>query len=64
VLTQREVEVAALVHEGLSNKQIAERLVLSERTIDNHVLHIMNKLNVHSRTQIAVWYARDRVRTS
>jgi len=41
----------------MTNKEIAERLVLSERTIDNHVANIMNKLNVHHRAQIAAWVA-------
>ncbi|MEU6141606.1 AAA family ATPase [Streptomyces sp. NPDC047081] len=58
VLTPREEEVAALVMEGLSNRQIADRLVLSERTAENHVTHILTKLGFDSRAQIAAWYAR------
>ena len=55
-LSGREAEVAAGVHQGLSNREIAERLVLSVRTVDSHVQHILVKLGVSSRAQIAVWY--------
>ncbi|MFC6063673.1 LuxR C-terminal-related transcriptional regulator [Streptomyces ochraceiscleroticus] len=51
-LTNRERQVAALVAEGLTNRQIAERLVVSKRTADAHVEHILNKLGLTSRTQI------------
>jgi predicted ATPase/DNA-binding CsgD family transcriptional regulator len=54
-LAKREVEVAALVAEGLSNKQIAARLFISERTVATHVGHILNKLGFNSRAQIASW---------
>ncbi|HEX2273210.1 MAG TPA: AAA family ATPase [Acidimicrobiales bacterium] len=56
-LSPREVEVAKLVAEGLSNRQIAERLVISERTAQNHVQHILTKLGFSSRSQIAAWAA-------
>jgi DNA-binding CsgD family transcriptional regulator len=56
--TRREREIAALVSEGLSNREIAERLVLSERTIEGHVANLFNKLSVSSRTQVAAWYLR------
>ena len=52
VLTRREVEVAGLVAEGLSNREIAERLVISKRTVDAHVEHILAKLGITSRTEI------------
>lgn len=52
-LTPREREVASLIVEGLTNRQIAERLVISKRTADTHVEHILTKLGVTSRTQIA-----------
>jgi predicted ATPase/DNA-binding CsgD family transcriptional regulator len=54
-LTRREIEVAELVCEGMSNKQIAARLVISRRTADAHVEHIRTKLGVHTRAQIAAW---------
>jgi DNA-binding NarL/FixJ family response regulator len=55
-LTRREADVAVLIRD-MTNKEIAERLFLSERTIDNHVANIMNKLDLHHRTQIAAWVA-------
>ena len=55
-LTAREQEVAGLVAEGRSNREISEILVLSERTAERHVANIMNKLGCHTRTQIATWY--------
>jgi DNA-binding NarL/FixJ family response regulator len=54
-LTPREREVAALVAEGLTNREIAQRLYLSERTAQNHVQHILTKLGLPNRGQIAVW---------
>jgi DNA-binding CsgD family transcriptional regulator/tetratricopeptide (TPR) repeat protein len=54
-LTPREREVAVLVGKGLTNRQIAARLYLSERTAQNHVQHILTKLDLPNRSQIAVW---------
>ena len=54
-LTRREQEIAALVAQGLSNKQIAAKLIASERTAEYHILNILNKLGFNSRTQIASW---------
>ncbi|MFI0369917.1 ATP-binding protein [Actinomadura sp. 1N219] len=54
-LTSRELEVAALVAEGLSNRAIAERLTIAKRTADSHVEHILAKLGFSSRAQIATW---------
>ena len=56
-LSPREAEVARLVAEGLTNRQIAERLVISERTAQNHVQHILTKLGFTTRSQIAAWRA-------
>lgn len=54
-LSARESEVALLVAEGLTNRQISERLHLSVRTAENHVENICNKLGFTSRAQIAAW---------
>jgi DNA-binding NarL/FixJ family response regulator len=54
-LTAREREIAGLVAEGLMNREIAERLVISKRTVDAHVEHIRAKLGASSRVQIANW---------
>jgi non-specific serine/threonine protein kinase len=58
-LSARELEVAGLVAEGLSNKEIATRLQLSVRTVESHVRHALTKLGFDNRTQLATW-ARDR----
>jgi DNA-binding CsgD family transcriptional regulator len=55
LLSRREREVAALVARGLSNREIAATLFLSERTAENHVQHILTKLGFGSRAQIAAW---------
>jgi predicted ATPase/DNA-binding CsgD family transcriptional regulator len=54
-LTSRELEIAGLVGEGLSNRQIAERLFISKRTVDAHIEHIYGKLGVTSRVQLTSW---------
>ena len=56
-LTRREREIAGLVARGLTNRQIGAALHISERTAENHVQHILTKLGLHTRTQIAVWIA-------
>ena len=56
-LTSRQREIASFVAGGLTNRDIASRLSLSERTVDAHLEHIMNKLGYHSRAQIAAWVA-------
>jgi predicted ATPase/DNA-binding CsgD family transcriptional regulator len=56
-LGKREAEVARLVADGLTNKQIGTRLFISERTVDSHVRSILNKLGFSSRAQIAAWIA-------
>ncbi|WP_433633882.1 protein kinase domain-containing protein [Nocardia sp. CA-120079] len=54
-LTKREHQVADLVAQGLTNRQIAAKLVISQRTADGHVEHILSKLGFTSRAQIAAW---------
>jgi len=54
-LSPRELEVAGLVARGLTNKQIGQRLYVSERTAENHVQHILTKLGFSNRSQIAAW---------
>ncbi|MCL2534752.1 MAG: LuxR C-terminal-related transcriptional regulator [Nocardiaceae bacterium] len=54
-LTPRETEIAELVATGMTNKAIAEQLVISQRTVEGHVEHIREKLGFSSRTQIATW---------
>jgi predicted ATPase/DNA-binding CsgD family transcriptional regulator len=57
LLSRREREVAKLVADGLTNRQIAERLFIAERTAEGHVEQIRNKLGFTSRSQIATWVA-------
>jgi len=54
-LSHREEDVARLVTQGLSNREIGKRLFISERTVASHVEHILNKLAFNSRAQIAAW---------
>lgn len=54
VLSERELEVVRLVAEGLSNKEISSRLTLSDKTVKNHISHILAKLKLTARTQVAV----------
>jgi NarL family two-component system response regulator LiaR len=58
-LTVREVEVLRQVAQGLSNQEIAERMVLSERTVRTHVSNILNKLHLANRTQAALYAVRE-----
>lgn len=58
VLTKREIEVAAMIERGLSNREIAERLVIAKRTADGHVERILAKLGFTSRAQVAAWMSR------
>jgi DNA-binding CsgD family transcriptional regulator len=57
-LTAREREIALLIADGLANRAIAERLVLSERTVETHVRNVLAKLGLANRTQVAAWAAR------
>ena len=61
-LTGRELEVAGLVAEGLTNQAIARRLSVAPRTAEAHVENIRRKLQVHSRAQIAAWVTEQRLR--
>jgi DNA-binding NarL/FixJ family response regulator len=54
-LSLREREVAILIAQGMTNRQIAEELVISDRTAEAHAEHIRDKLGVHNRAEIAVW---------
>jgi DNA-binding NarL/FixJ family response regulator len=58
-LTKREREILALVAEGLSNREIADKLVLSPETVKSHVAAILEKLNVSDRTQAAIYAVRN-----
>ena len=57
-LTRREREVAELIAQGLSNRQIAARLLISKRTVESHAENILRKLGFTSRTQVATWITR------
>jgi len=58
-LTHREIEVLRLIAEGLENREIAERLVLSDATVRTHVSNILGKLHLASRTQAALYALRE-----
>jgi len=60
VPTKRELEVAGLVAEGLTNREIAERLTISLRTAQGHVERLLGKLGFTRRSQIAVWFTEQR----
>lgn len=59
-LTRRELEVSRLIADGCTNRDIASRLVLSERTVEAHVANIFGKLSASTRSQVAAWYVRQR----
>ena len=61
-LTAREREVLVMVAEGLSNKLIARRLEISEKTVKAHLTHIFERIGVSDRTQAALWAERHRLR--
>jgi predicted ATPase/DNA-binding CsgD family transcriptional regulator len=58
-LTRRQREVAELVAEGLSNREIGQRLFISERTVEGHVEQLLNKLGFTARSQVAAWVGRE-----
>jgi non-specific serine/threonine protein kinase len=57
-LTERELEVVHLIAGGLSNKQIAAELTVEPSTVETHVHHILSKLGLTSRVEIATWWVR------
>jgi non-specific serine/threonine protein kinase len=60
-LTRREVEIASMVAAGMTNRQIAQKLFIAERTAEGHVERIRNKLGFRSRSQVAAWAAQKRI---
>jgi len=61
VLTSRELEVLRLVARGMSNKEVAEQLYISENTVKNHVRNILEKLHLHSRMEAVMYAVRKRL---
>ena len=57
-LTEREREILKLVAEGYTNNKIAERLIISTKTVDTHITHVMDKLNLHSRAELVKYAMR------
>ena len=57
-LSPREIEVAGMVAQGLTNREIAARLFISERTVDGHLEHLREKLGVNTRSQVTAWVVR------
>lgn len=57
-ISPRERQVADLVAQGLRDKEISSRLVISRRTVESHVAHILTKLGISSRVQLATYVAR------
>ena len=55
VLSRRQLEIARLIADDLTNRQIADRLFLSERTVETHITNILNKLGLSSRVQLSRW---------
>ena len=54
-LSRREIEVAVLIAQGLTSKEVGRKLFIERGTVDTHVQHIYNKLEIESRPQLAVW---------
>ena len=60
-LTERELEVLKLVAQGLTNREIADQLYISENTVKNHVRNILEKLHLHSRMEAVVYAVREKL---
>jgi two-component system NarL family response regulator len=60
-LTPREIEVVQQIALGIDNKQIAQKLFISERTVINHISHIFNKLSLTRRVQLVVYAYKNRL---
>jgi DNA-binding NarL/FixJ family response regulator len=58
-LSDREQEILSLIAEGMSNKEIAERIYLSEGTIRNYTTGLLEKLKLRDRTQLAIFYIKN-----
>jgi DNA-binding NarL/FixJ family response regulator len=63
-LTERETEVLALVSQGLSNREIAEKLVISEKTVKTHISSLLGKLGQSDRTRLALYAIKKGLVTS
>ncbi|KPD00045.1 Transcriptional regulatory protein LiaR [Geobacillus sp. BCO2] len=61
LFTERELDIMALIAKGLSNKEIAKQLFLSEGTVANYITSILDKTGLQHRTQIAVYYLTGKV---
>jgi DNA-binding NarL/FixJ family response regulator len=59
VLTRREQEIAACVARGWTNQGVADTLIVSRRTVETHLSHILDKLGLTTRAQVAVWAAQN-----
>ena len=60
-ITERQQEIAILIAAGLTNAEIAKRLTLTPGTVANHVEHILRRLQLRSRTSVAVWAVEQRL---
>ncbi|WP_373600505.1 response regulator [Paraclostridium bifermentans] len=60
-LTKKEIDIISLIADGLTNKEISEKLFLSEGTIKNNVTNILSKLNLRDRTQIAIFAFKNKI---
>jgi NarL family two-component system response regulator LiaR len=58
-LTERELEILKYIAQGLTNQEIADKLIISERTVRTHVSHILSKLHLANRTQAALYALRE-----